>query len=70
LEQTGRRNARLDPALASRSSAFPLHLHANFSERVVQSNDVFICYRTNPHLDMGERGAEAAAAIREMLGGV
>jgi microcystin degradation protein MlrC len=31
---------------------------------------VFIGYRTNPHLDMRERGAEAAAAIREMLGGL
>src|SRR5262249_2795872 len=29
-----------------------------------------IGYRTNPHLDMRERGAEAAGAIREMLGGV
>src|SRR5207253_5841151 len=40
------------------------------SERMVQSVDVFIGYRTNPHLDMRERGAEAAAAIREMLDGV
>src|SRR5260370_30643968 len=45
-------------------------LHANVSERMVQSIDVFIGYRTNPHLDMRERGAEAAAAIREMLGGL
>ena len=45
-------------------------LHANVSERMVQSIDAFIGYRTNPHLDMRERGAEAAAAIREMLGGV
>jgi microcystin degradation protein MlrC len=37
---------------------------------MVQSIDVFIGYRTNPHLDMRERGAEAAAAIREVLGGV
>jgi len=47
-----------------------LDLHANVSERMVESLDVFIGYRTNPHLDMRERGAEAAAAIREMLGGV
>jgi len=45
-------------------------LHANVSERMVESIDAFIGYRTNPHLDMRERGAEAAAAIREMLGGV
>jgi microcystin degradation protein MlrC len=50
--------------------AATLDLHANVSERMVQSVDVFIGYRTNPHLDMRERGAEAAAAIREMLGGV
>src|SRR5437660_3193910 len=50
--------------------AATLDLHANVSERMVQSIDVFIGYRTNPHLDMRERGAEAAAAIRELLGGL
>src|SRR5438067_12504483 len=50
--------------------AATLDLHANVSKRMVQSVDVFIGYRTNPHLDMRERGAEAAAAIREMLAGV
>jgi microcystin degradation protein MlrC len=50
--------------------AATLDLHANVSERMVRSLDAFIGYRTNPHLDMRERGAEAAAAIREMLGGM
>src|SRR5262245_55798363 len=50
--------------------AATLDLHANVSERMVRSIDVFIGYRTNPHLDMRERGVEAAAAIREMLGGL
>jgi microcystin degradation protein MlrC len=50
--------------------AATLDLHANVSERMVQSIDAFIGYRTNPHLDMRERGAEAAAAIREMLAGL
>jgi microcystin degradation protein MlrC len=50
--------------------AATLDLHANVSERMVNSVDAFIGYRTNPHLDMRERGAEAAAAVREMLGGV
>jgi len=50
--------------------AATLDLHANVSERMVNSVDAFIGYRTNPHLDMRERGAEAAAAIREMLDGV
>jgi microcystin degradation protein MlrC len=50
--------------------AATLDLHANVCERMVGSLDVFIGYRTNPHLDMRERGAEAAAAIREMLAGM
>ena len=50
--------------------AATLDLHANVSERMVGSVDAFIGYRTNPHLDMRERGAEAAGAIREMLRGV
>src|SRR5260370_14524968 len=50
--------------------AATLDLHANVSERMVRSIDVFIGYRTNPHLDMRERGGEAAAAIREMLDGL
>src|SRR5229473_2848736 len=45
-------------------------LHANVSDRMVDLIDAFIGYRTNPHLDMRERGAEAAAALRELLGGV
>ncbi|MBV8119210.1 MAG: M81 family metallopeptidase, partial [Alphaproteobacteria bacterium] len=50
--------------------AATLDLHANVSERMVRSIDAFIGYRTNPHLDMRERGAEAASAIREMLAGL
>jgi microcystin degradation protein MlrC len=50
--------------------AATLDLHANVSERMVRSIDAFIGYRTNPHLDMRERGEEAAAAIREMLAGL
>src|ERR1051326_7859114 len=45
-------------------------LHANVSDRMVDLIDAFIGYRTNPHLDMRERGNEAAAAMRELLGGV
>ena len=45
-------------------------LHANVSERMVDSIDVFIGYRTNPHLDMRERGEEAALAMRELLEGL
>ena len=45
-------------------------LHANVSKRMVDSIDVFIGYRTNPHLDMRERGEEAALAMRELLRGL
>ena len=44
-------------------------LHANVSDRMVDTIDAFIGYRTNPHLDMRERGTEAAAALRELLVG-
>src|SRR5256885_5753757 len=44
-------------------------LHANVSDRMVDNIDAFIGYRTNPHLDMRERGTEAAAALRELLAG-
>lgn len=46
-----------------------LDLHANVSERMVEALDVFIGCRTNPHLDMRERGAEAAAALHEIWAG-
>src|SRR6202030_171364 len=44
-------------------------LHANVSERMVDTIDAFIGYRPNPHLDMRERGTEAVAALRELLAG-
>src|SRR5438132_5639785 len=44
-------------------------LHANVSDRMVDTIDAFIGYRTTPHLDMRERGTEAAAALRELLAG-
>jgi microcystin degradation protein MlrC len=44
-------------------------LHANVSDRMVQLIDAFIGYRTNPHLDMRERGAESAAVLRELVAG-
>lgn len=44
-------------------------LHCNVSERTVQALDGLIAYRTNPHVDQRERGAEAADLIVEILGG-
>lgn len=47
-----------------------LDLHANVSERMVDTTDVMISFLTNPHVDQRERGTEAARAMRELLGGV
>ena len=44
-------------------------LHANVSDRMVEEIDAFIGYRTNPHLDMRERGAEAAGVLHDLLAG-
>ena len=47
-----------------------LDLHANVSAKMVANADLLVAYRTNPHVDMAERGAECAAHLREMLRGV
>ena len=47
-----------------------LDLHANVSRAMADHADVLIAFVTNPHVDMLERGAEAAAAMRAMLGGM
>lgn len=44
-------------------------LHCNVSERLVESVDAFVAYRTNPHVDMAARAAECADLLREALGG-
>lgn len=44
-------------------------LHANITPRKVAGLDVFIGYRTNPHLDMRGRGEEAAAVMGRLLAG-
>lgn len=44
-------------------------LHANVSDADVRNLDAFVGYRTNPHLDMRERGAEAAEILLRLLGG-
>jgi microcystin degradation protein MlrC len=47
-----------------------LDLHANCSQRMVDAVDVLVGYLTNPHVDMEERGVEAAAIVHEMWGGM
>lgn len=44
-------------------------LHANVSAANVELVDAYIGYRTNPHLDMRERGIEAADTMRRLLTG-
>ncbi len=44
-------------------------LHANVSPANVDLVNAFIGYRTNPHLDMRERGAEAAQILRRLISG-
>ncbi len=44
-----------------------LDLHANISDQMVASCDMIIGYRTNPHVDMIERGEEAATAMRMII---
>jgi microcystin degradation protein MlrC len=47
-----------------------LDLHGNVSERMVEAADVLVSYRTNPHVDMRERGIEAAGVMIEMFAGM
>ena len=44
-------------------------LHCNMSERMVDTLDAFVGYRTNPHVDMAPRAAECADLLREALAG-
>jgi microcystin degradation protein MlrC len=44
-------------------------LHANVSDANVELVNAYIGYRTNPHLDMRERGAESAQMMRRLLSG-
>ena len=44
-----------------------LDLHANISAAMVEATDLIVGYRTNPHVDMAERGAEAAFSLRRIL---
>ena len=46
-----------------------LDLHANVSPSDVAALDGFVGYRTNPHMDMRERGIESAELLRRLLAG-
>jgi microcystin degradation protein MlrC len=44
-------------------------LHANISHAMVDAVDAFVSYRTNPHVDQRERGAECARHLAELMAG-
>lgn len=44
-----------------------LDLHCNLSAKMAASADLLIGYLTNPHVDMGPRGEEAAFSLRRFL---
>jgi microcystin degradation protein MlrC len=46
-----------------------LDLHGNISDQMAAAVDMIVGYRTNPHVDMIERGEEAASAMRMVLAG-
>ena len=47
-----------------------LDLHANISTQMAKNVDLIVGYRTNPHVDMIERGEEAAFSLRRAIVGV
>lgn len=47
-----------------------LDLHGNVSDRMIETADAIIAYQTNPHVDMLERGRDAAAILHEMFAGM
>ena len=62
--------ARLRQAVGSQARIVVTHdLHANISDALVSASDLVIGYQTNPHVDMLERGEEAAFSLRSMLAG-
>ena len=44
-----------------------LDLHTNVSQRMTQALSAFVAYRTNPHVDLFERGQEAARHLHTLL---
>ncbi len=66
----GEMTARLREAVGPDAAiVVTLDLHANISERLVDAADLIVGYQTNPHVDMLERGEEAAWSLRTILAG-
>lgn len=63
LYQTVRRCVGPVPIAAS------VDLHAAISDAMIDAVDAFVSYRTNPHVDQRERGAECARHLAELMAG-
>jgi len=50
--------------------AITLDPHGNVSDLMVDSVDIFVAYRTDPHMDQVERGEEAAHLLHEVWHGM
>lgn len=62
--------ARIRAAVGPEAAIVVTHdLHANIAERLVEKSDVVIGYLTNPHVDMVQRGEEAAFTVRMIVAG-
>src|SRR5215470_15785021 len=48
--------------------AVSLDFHGNISETMVREANLLHGYKTYPHVDMGERGAEAAERVLDVIG--
>jgi len=57
---------RVGPAMPILGTLDP---HANLTQRMVDSTDALIAYRTNPHIDQRQRGVEAADLLVRTLRG-
>lgn len=49
--------------------AITLDLHANVTDRMASHANIIIAYRTYPHVDMYERGRQAAALLARLMAG-
>ena len=58
---------RLRSVAGDRLIGVVLALHANVTEEMIATTDVTVGFKTYPHVDMAQRGRQAAAAIRELI---
>lgn len=70
LDADGETAARIRQAMGPDFPiAVTLDLHGNVSERLVESSDIVLSYRTNPHVDQHEIGISAGAYLIQTIRG-